>query len=93
MKKNAKKRKGINNAPTRCPYCGGTVIYRSADGIYKDNSRNTMLYVCAHTIQTATRMSELIQVQEFLSVLWQIMNSELSGRRLISILTGFTNPV
>lgn len=48
MKKNTKKRKGINNAPTRCPYCGGTVIYRSADGIYKDNSRNTMLYVCSH---------------------------------------------
>ena len=48
MKKNAKKRKGINNAPTRCPYCGGTVIYRSADGIYKDNSRKTMLYVCSH---------------------------------------------
>jgi len=48
MKKNVKKRKGMNAAPTRCPYCGGTVIFRSADGIYKDNSRNTMLYVCSH---------------------------------------------
>lgn len=48
MYKNKKKRKGINSAPTRCPYCGGTIIFRSADGIYQDNSRNTMLYVCSH---------------------------------------------
>lgn len=48
MKKNTKKRKGMIAAPTRCPYCGGTVIYRSADGIYRDNSRDTMLYVCSH---------------------------------------------
>ncbi len=48
MNKKAKKRKGLSAAPTRCPYCGGSVIYRSANGIYKDNSRSTMLYVCSH---------------------------------------------
>jgi ssDNA-binding Zn-finger/Zn-ribbon topoisomerase 1 len=32
----------------RCPYCGGSVVLRSADGIYKDNSSGTMLFVCSH---------------------------------------------
>ena len=32
----------------RCPYCGSPVIFRSADGIYKDNKDGTMLYVCSH---------------------------------------------
>ncbi len=31
----------------RCPYCGAPVVFKSADGIYRDNSNNTMLYVCA----------------------------------------------
>lgn len=43
-----KKRKGITGGIHRCPYCGSPVTYRSADGIYKDNSRKTMLYVCSH---------------------------------------------
>lgn len=43
-----KKRKGFNRSSMRCPYCGSPVIYRSADGIYRDNSRETMLYVCSH---------------------------------------------
>ena len=43
-----KKRKGITGGIHRCPYCGSPVTYRSADGIYKDNSRGTMLYVCSH---------------------------------------------
>ncbi len=45
-KKNKKKGKGINYCNMRCPYCGSTVIYRSAEGIYVDNRNNTMLYVC-----------------------------------------------
>lgn len=45
--KKYKKRKGINEAPTRCPYCGSTVVLKSADGIYRDNSKNAMLYVCS----------------------------------------------
>ena len=39
------KKKKRNEAP-RCPYCGSTAILRSADGIYLNNSKNTMLYVC-----------------------------------------------
>lgn len=31
----------------RCPYCGAKVIFRSADGIYRENHRETMLYVCS----------------------------------------------
>ena len=49
MKNNKKKKKGkgINYSTMRCPYCGSSVIYRSADGIYKDNRKNSMLYVCS----------------------------------------------
>ena len=45
MKKD-KKRKGMNYSNMRCPYCGGRAQLRNADGIYKDNSRRMMLYVC-----------------------------------------------
>jgi hypothetical protein len=31
----------------RCPYCGSTVTLRSAEGIYKENHDDTMLYVCS----------------------------------------------
>ena len=48
MNKKKKKRKGFSADQMRCPYCGGPVVYRSADGIYHDNSRGTMLYVCSH---------------------------------------------
>ena len=48
MNKQKKKRKGLKTDGMRCPYCGGTVQYRSADGIYQENSRGTMLYVCSH---------------------------------------------
>lgn len=34
------------NTQLRCPYCGSLADLRSADGIYHDNSSNTMLYVC-----------------------------------------------
>lgn len=42
-----KKRKGFNVNQMRCPYCGSPVVYRSADGIYHDNRKGTMLYVCS----------------------------------------------
>lgn len=44
----ARKRKGMNYSQMRCPYCGSTIVYRSADGIYKENSKGVMLYVCSH---------------------------------------------
>ena len=40
------KRKGIDRTAPRCPYCGSHTILRSADGIYRENARNDMLYVC-----------------------------------------------
>lgn len=39
-------KKGVPEIPARCPYCGGRVELRSADGIYHENAHNTMLYVC-----------------------------------------------
>lgn len=47
MKTKGRKKKGNQEQQMRCPYCGSRVIYRSAEGIYKDNSRNAMLYVCS----------------------------------------------
>ena len=48
MKKQKKKRKGFQAGSMRCPYCGSPVIYRSADGIYHENSKNTRVYGCSH---------------------------------------------
>lgn len=46
--KHKKKKKGMNPSSMRCPYCGSTVVLRSADGIYHENHSNTMLYVCSN---------------------------------------------
>ena len=46
--KHKKKRKGMNPSTMRCQYCGGTVVLRSADGIYHENPNHTMLYVCSN---------------------------------------------
>ncbi len=40
-----KKKRARNRVP-RCPYCGSPGVLRSANGIYKDNLQNAMLYVC-----------------------------------------------
>ncbi len=49
MPKNKKKKnRAFHGAkPGRCPYCGSTLILRSADGIYRENVNNTKLYVCS----------------------------------------------
>lgn len=47
MKEHKKKRKGMQKSGMHCPYCGSPVIYRSADGIYHDNRKHAMLYVCS----------------------------------------------
>lgn len=47
MELKRKKRKGINYTAMKCPYCGGSVTYRSADGIYRENPHGVMLYVCS----------------------------------------------
>ena len=41
-----KKKKVPHNCAPRCPYCGAVSRLRSADGIYFDNSKEAMLYVC-----------------------------------------------
>ena len=41
------KKKGFQPNRMRCPYCGAPVIYRSAEGIYKENHLDAMLYVCS----------------------------------------------
>lgn len=41
------KKKGFQPSRMRCPYCGAPVVYRSAEGIYKTNHLDTMLYVCS----------------------------------------------
>ena len=41
-----KKKRAQSLAP-RCPYCGSHSVLRSADGIYRCNDKNTMLYVCS----------------------------------------------
>lgn len=48
MKQHKSKKKKVNYAEMRCPYCGGSVVLKSADGIYKDNKSDTLLYVCKH---------------------------------------------
>ena len=46
MKQKNKRRNRLMNT-MRCPYCNSHVVLRSADGIYKKNNSETMLYVCA----------------------------------------------
>ena len=41
------KKKRAQTAAPRCPYCGSHSVLRSADGIYRNNDKNTMLYVCS----------------------------------------------
>ena len=44
------KRKGFDipgMKSMKCPCCGSAVHLRSADGIYRENSGNTQLYVCS----------------------------------------------
>ena len=47
MKKNKKSAAIPGTKSGRCPYCGASITLRSADGIYRDNSSGTMLYVCS----------------------------------------------
>lgn len=47
MNKKRRKKKGNQTRQMRCPYCGSPVLFRSADGIYRENNENTMLYICS----------------------------------------------
>ena len=50
LKKNTRKGKTIlpGTKSNRCPYCGGAIELRSADGIYKKKRSGTMLYTCTN---------------------------------------------
>ena len=41
-----KKHKKETSTAMRCPYCGASVVFRSAEGIYKEDANKTMLFVC-----------------------------------------------
>ena len=46
--KTTNKKKKKKQQEMRCPFCGGRVVFRSAEGIYHDNRKNVMLYICSH---------------------------------------------
>ena len=72
------KRKGINKTAPRCPYCGSHTILRSADGIYRDNSRREMLYVC----KNYPRCDAYVRVQPGTTIpLGTVANKELRELR------------
>ena len=45
--KKVKQKKTARRRRMHCPYCGSPVIYRTADGIYKENAKRAMLFVCS----------------------------------------------
>ena len=48
MNRKGRRKKTSATERMRCPYCGKSVVFRSADGIYHDNSKGMMLYVCSN---------------------------------------------
>lgn len=69
MKKNKMKNNRKNNA-LRCPYCGGSVVYKSADGIYKENASGAMLLVCSHYPECDAYARVLPDIQKHRWALW-----------------------
>jgi len=47
LKKNKRDTLYPGTKSNHCPYCGSSVVLRSADGIYRENHAGTMLYVCS----------------------------------------------
>lgn len=77
--KHKSKRKGIEKSAPRCPYCGCHTIYRSADGIYRENTRNEMLYVC----KNYPRCDSYVRVQPGTRIpLGTVANRELRELRI-----------
>lgn len=76
--KHKTKRKGIEKTAPRCPYCGSHTILRSADGIYRENSRREMLYVC----KNYPRCDSYVRVQPGTTIpLGTVANRELRELR------------
>lgn len=76
--KHKSKRKGIDKGAPRCPYCGNHTVLRSADGIYRENSRREMLYVC----KNYPRCDSYVRVQPGTTIpLGTVANRELRELR------------
>lgn len=86
MKNKKKKRKGFNASAMRCPYCGASVVYRSADGIYQNNDKGAMLYVCSHYPACDAYVRVHAGTKRRLEV-WQTESCVLCGEQHISIST------
>ena len=80
--KHKKKKKGINPSAMRCQYCGGTVVLRSADGIYHENHSHTML-------RGVTLMSAPIRARISPSAHWLTASCARFGIRRITISTNY----
>ena len=78
---NKKRRKGFNQSSVRCPYCGSPAVLRSADGIYRDNSK-----MYAKIIRPVTPMSASIPVLTFPWAALRITSCVLCEEPLITIL-------
>ena len=91
MKRKAKTDNARKRNEMRCPYCGAPVVLKSADGIYRDNSKNTMLYVCARypacDAYVRTHPGTAIPVGG-----WRTATCERSAGRPIATLTSCTSP-
>lgn len=84
------KRKGIDRTAPRCPYCGSHTILRSADGIYRENARNDMLYVC----KNYPVCDSYVRVQRGTKIpleLWRTGNCGSCGRKRTASSTNYTS--
>lgn len=86
-----KKRKGFDRGGMRCPYCGSPVVYRSADGIYRDNSKGTMLYVCSRYPECDSYVRAHTGTNIPVGV-WPITSCVHCAAQRTIILTSFMNP-
>lgn len=86
--KHKKKKKGINPSAMRCQYCGGTVVLRSADGIYHENHSHTMSMFAA-IIRGVTLMSAPIRARISPSAHWLTASCARFGIRRTTISTNY----
>ena len=80
------KRKGIDRTAPRCPYCGSHTILRSADGIYRENARNDMLYVCKNYPMSVSSAAPRYPLE-----LWRTGNCGSCGRKRTASSTNYTS--
>jgi len=73
------KKKKTGTEKMRCPYCRSPVVLRSANGIYKENSSDTKLYICSRY----PKCDAYVRVQQGTKTpLGSMANGELRALRL-----------